>query len=202
MSLASRPRPGVGAPIVPEDAVDPPVLPADPPLDVHLEDGEVNPVVVPLDGVVDDPIDPPPAANGFIHPAHFQPAAPSVRSERSRASYPREDGDGSESRSSHMPGRRMLPHADALAPILAAHQLPLVDSLTADLARETAGREVFSPFGEEDMRTAALTLVRYRLSTMAIIRQTDRGARRMFISDLRELERKAFPEMQLPHTTP
>ena len=142
MSLASRPRPGVGAPIVPEDAVDPPVLPADPPLDVHLEDGEVNPVVVPLDGVVGDPIDPPPAANGFIPPANFQPAAPSVRSERSRASYPRDDGDGSESRSPHMPGRRMLPHVDALAPLLAAHQLPLVDALAADLVQETAGREL------------------------------------------------------------
>ena len=86
---------------------------------------------------------------------------------------------------------------DALAPMLAEHQLPLVIALTGDLARETSGMDLFSGFAEEDFRTDAMTFVRYRLSTLAIIRQTDRGARRMFLADLRELERQAFPEMQL-----
>ena len=86
---------------------------------------------------------------------------------------------------------------DALSPILAAHQLPQVTVLTSDLVRETTGRELLSAFVEEDFAAAALTFVRYRLSTLAIIRQTDRGARRMFLSYLRELDRMAFPEMQL-----
>ena len=70
-------------------------------------------------------------------------------------------------------------------------------TLTADIVRETDGRELFSAFGEEDFYTAAMTFVRYRLTTLAIIRQADSDARRMFLSDLRELERKAFPETQL-----
>ena len=99
--------------------------------------------------------------------------------------------------SSQLPGRRIRPHVDALAPMLAAHQLPLVTALAADIVRETAGRDLFSAFAEEDFHTAAMTFARYRLSTLATIRQTDRDARRMFLSDLRELGRKAFPEMQL-----
>ena len=74
---------------------------------------------------------------------------------------------------------------------------PLVEALTADLVRETAGRECFSAFYPPDFHQAAETLVRYRLSTLQIVRQTDKDARRMFLSDLRDLGRKAFPEMQL-----
>ena len=84
----------------------------------------------------------------------------------------------------------------ALSPILAPHQLPLVAMHTADLVRETAGRGQLSAYVEEDFHTAAMALVRYRLSTLAIARQTDRDARRMFLADLRVMGRNAFPEMQ------
>ena len=55
---------------------------------------------------------------------------------------------------------------------------------------------------ETDPYNAADTLVRYRLGPLAIMRRTGtyRGARRMFLSDLRELGRRPFPETQL--TTP
>ena len=96
-----------------------------------------------------------------------------------------------------MSGSKLRPRVDDLAPLLADHQLPQVEALTDHLALQTAGRELFSAFAGEDFHTDAMTLVRYRMSTLAIIRQADRGARRMFISDLRELGRKAFPEMQL-----
>ena len=188
MSIASRPRPGVGGvPIIPVDAVDP-VLPADPPIDFHLEEEDGIPP-----GFVPPPADPPILPAG---PDDYLPPAPSLRSGHSRRGG--EDGDASSmGGSSQLPGRRIRPHMDALAPILAVHQVPQVDALTADLVRETAGRELFSAFVEEDFHTAAMTFVRYRLSTLPIIRQTDRDARRMFLADLRDLERKAFPEMQL-----
>ena len=48
-----------------------------------------------------------------------------------------------------------------------------------------------------DFEQDAETLARYRLTALAIIRQTDKAARRMFLADLREPGRKAFPEMQL-----
>ena len=86
---------------------------------------------------------------------------------------------------------------DALAPMMAPQQLPLVTAPRGDLVRETAGRDLLSAFVEEDCHEAAMTFARYRLSTLAIIRQTDRDARRMFLPDLRELRRKAFPQMQL-----
>ena len=98
---------------------------------------------------------------------------------------------------SHLHPRTPQPRVGALAPMLAPHQLPLVTALKGDLVRATAGRDLFSAFADGDFHTAAMTFVRYRLSTLAIIRQTDRGGRRMFLSDLREMGRKAFPEMQL-----
>ena len=180
-------------PIVPADAVGPelPALPADPPIDFHLEDEDGAPA-----GFAPQPVIPPvPLVDP---PANYLPPSPSHRYGHSRHGGG-EEGDGSDflAGSSQLPGRRLLPHVDALAPILAAHQLPQAAALTEDLVRETAGRGLSSAFAEEDFRTAALALVRYRLSALAIIRQTDRGARRMFLPDLREMGRKAFPEMQL-----
>ena len=49
----------------------------------------------------------------------------------------------------------------------------------------------------EEIRWAAETLARYRISSLAILRRADRDARAMFIKDLREIERRSFPEMQL-----
>ena len=82
-------------------------------------------------------------------------------------------------------------------PVLPAHMAPAVDRLAADLTAETRGRERFELFDEADMLTAAEIFVRYRLPTLAVIRQTDRDARRMFVSDLRDIERLAFPDLQL-----
>ena len=41
------------------------------------------------------------------------------------------------------------------------------------------------------------TLFRYRLPTLDVIRRTALDARRMFLSDLRQLDRRSFPDMQL-----
>ena len=47
------------------------------------------------------------------------------------------------------------------------------------------------------MRDAAETLVRYRIVSLAVLRLTDRESRAMFVRDLREGERRTFPQMQL-----
>ena len=47
------------------------------------------------------------------------------------------------------------------------------------------------------MRDAAETLARYRVASLAVLRQTDRASRTMFVRDLREGDRRAFPQMQL-----
>ena len=73
----------------------------------------------------------------------------------------------------------------------------LINQLSSELLAETAGRDRFADFSELDLRQAATTLVRYRLSSLATIRHTERDARRLFLSELRENERKSFPEMQL-----
>ena len=94
------------------------------------------------------------------------------------------------------PRRRGAPQPDRV-PALPAHLAPAVECLAADLMAETAGRERFELFSYDDMLTAAEIFVRYRLPSLAVIRQTDRDARRMFVSDLREIERLAFPDLQL-----
>ena len=76
-------------------------------------------------------------------------------------------------------------------PPMGPRLLPLADSLTADMARETADKESFAAAPTPDFRRESETLVRYRMSTVAIARTTDRGARSMFLSDIRGLRRKA-----------
>ena len=109
MSIASQPRPGAGdAPIVPADAVDP-VLPADPPIDFRLEDD---------DGIPPGSLLPPPADPPILpsDPVEYFPRAPSIRSGLSRRGG--DDGDASSiGGSSQLPGRRIRPNMDALAPI-------------------------------------------------------------------------------------
>ena len=58
-----------------------------------------------------------------------------------------------------------------------------------------------------DMPNAAGIFVRYRPPSLDVIRQTCRGARRMFISDSRGIARLAFPDIQpilqmLSHLSP
>ena len=74
---------------------------------------------------------------------------------------------------------------------------PLVVDLGRELTRETAGRDRFVGFAAPDLSQAAETLVRYRLSTLEIIRGAKRDARRLFLNECRESGRKSFPEMQL-----
>ena len=64
---------------------------------------------------------------------------------------------------------------------------PLVAASTADLVRETAGRGSFGAFYPPDSAQAAETLFRYCFTTLQIIRQTDKDARRMFLADLRDM---------------
>ena len=71
--------------------------------------------------------------------------------------------------------------------------LPLVGKLSSELVREATGREISDAFFPVDFYQAAGALVRYRLPSIQIVRQTDRGGRRMFLSDLRDMARKAFP---------
>ena len=47
------------------------------------------------------------------------------------------------------------------------------------------------------MRDAAETLVRYRIASLAVLRQTDREPRTMFARDLRDGERRTFSQMHL-----
>ena len=75
--------------------------------------------------------------------------------------------------------------------------MPAVRALAADLTTETAGRDRFQTVTPTDLFDAAETFARYRLTSLDIIRHTDRGSRRVFLSDLRELGRRSFPQMQL-----
>ena len=97
------------------------------------------------------------------------------------------------------PARR--PNAQ-LPPLLRGPQLtpadaPRVHALVLELQAEIRGRERFQDFGEADIVWAAETFVRYRIASLASLRRTDREARAMFIKDLREVEKRTFPEMQL-----
>ena len=62
-----------------------------------------------------------------------------------------------------------------------------VEALAAALVRETRGRERFSAFPVEEFSVAAATLVRYRIGSLEVLRQTQRDARTLFIRDLASL---------------
>ena len=103
--------------------------------------------------------------------------------------------------------RFMRPMGANPVPLLAPHLIPAVESLADELIRETSGRDRFAMATQMGLYAAAETLARYRLTSLAALRQTDRDARRMFLADLRGLERRAFPDMQPPtarlsHFTP
>ena len=103
---------------------------------------------------------------------------------------------GGENPPMDFPRRRGAAPADRV-PELHPHLAPAVGLLADNLSRETAGRERFELFTPADLRAAAEIFVRYRLPTLGVIRQTDQVARRMFVSDLRDIERLAFPDLQL-----
>ena len=72
-----------------------------------------------------------------------------------------------------------------------------MDALLRGLTQETDGRGRFVGFAAADLLQASETLVWYRLSTLEIIRYTERDARRLFLNECRGAERNAFREMQL-----
>ena len=74
---------------------------------------------------------------------------------------------------------------------------PDVEYLMAALLRETSCAGSFATSPPQDMRVAEETFARYRLSALAVIRLTDRDARRMFLSGLRGIGIRPFPEMQI-----
>lgn len=95
------------------------------------------------------------------------------------------------------PRIRCLHAADNPVPKLGHAHLPQVGDLFAELSGETRGRDRVATATEADLLNAADTIVRYRLGSLAVIRQIDRGARRMFLPDLSELGRRPFPEILL-----
>ena len=103
--------------------------------------------------------------------------------------------DSSDADEALPPRRRRGQGRQATAPALPPHLYPTVGAITDDLALETNDRGNFSACIPEGFALSAEALVRFQSPTLAIIRQTDRGARRMFLSDLRDLERYAFPKI-------
>ena len=98
------------------------------------------------------------------------------------------------------PPRHPPPRARAGVPPVPptdSRRLPDVDALLDGRIREESGRGRFSASTPHGLRDASGALIRYRLSSLAVIRLTDRGARRMFLAYLREIDRRSFPEMQL-----
>ena len=65
------------------------------------------------------------------------------------------------------------------------------------LIREKNGRGRFVAVAHDVMRLSAETSFMYRMTSLSAIRKTHWGARRMFLSDLREMGRRPFPEMHL-----
>ena len=123
----------------------------------------------------------------------------SLRDEDDPAGAESPDGDESGDDDAHpiFLNRRRRPDQNDRVPELLPHMAPAVHRLAADFVSETAGRERFELFSPDDMFAAAELFVRYRLPSLAVLRQTDRDARRMFVSDLRDIDRLAFPDLQL-----
>ena len=86
----------------------------------------------------------------------------------------------------------------SLGPKLQPADIPRATRLEDRIPRDARGwgRFAASPVGE--FADAATSLVRYRIRSLGILRQTQKDARTMFMRDLREVEHRSFPEMQLP----
>ena len=108
-----------------------------------------------------------------------------------------EDGEG-ELEEDGIPRRRVLwGIPPAHVPSLGHRHLPAAHSLTAELITETAGRDRFQTVTPSGFLNAAETFPRYRLTSLDIIRHADMVARRMSLSDLRDIGRRSFAQMQL-----
>ena len=145
------------------------------------------PVDLPADPPIDPPIDPPAFDHvpPFLGPDFRLPLAPEASNS--------DDSDSEDSR----PRRRRRRHNARRTPVLDEAHRPLVAALLADITQEIAGRDRFAGFMPPDLLRAAETLVRYRLSTLEIIRHTERDARRLFLAECQHSEQQSFPELQL-----
>ena len=92
-------------------------------------------------------------------------------------------------------GRRYQLHRPA--PQLLHADLPRVTVFPTEIIRETRGRERFAPFPADEYAESDPILVSYRIYSREILRRTQIDARNMFLRDIREVERRASPEMQL-----
>ena len=82
-------------------------------------------------------------------------------------------------------------------PVLDPADHPRAGQLEAELFRETRGRGRFAAFPEDEFHESAGILARYRIASLETLHQTPKDARAMFMRDLREAERRPFPELQL-----
>ena len=85
----------------------------------------------------------------------------------------------------------------APAPVLERRLRPVVDVLAAELIQDTAGRDRFQSVTPDDLYRSAEIFVRYSMTSVDVIRHTDRGDRRMFFSDLREIDRRFLRDVQM-----
>ena len=97
--------------------------------------------------------------------------------------------------------RRLLRKCDFICtltmPRMGPSLIPRADDLARGVEAETRGRDRFSTDTPRGFRKSDGAVVLYRLPSLAVIRQTDRGARRVFFTDLREPRPRSFPVMQL-----
>ena len=82
-------------------------------------------------------------------------------------------------------------------PPLAMRLLPAVGALFQEFYREERGRWRFATATAQEFRVSPETFARYRLTSLSVIHLADRDARRMFLSDLRNFDGRAFPGTQL-----
>ena len=73
---------------------------------------------------------------------------------------------------------------------------PTADPPLADLLRDKAAREFPATATHRNFRADDWAFGRYRGPSLASIGQAGRDARRAFLSDLREVDRRSFPETQ------
>ena len=81
-------------------------------------------------------------------------------------------------------GRRNIPFRPPAGPVLIPADAPRATALATDMLRETRGRERFLAIPAEEFSATAGILVRYRIHSLEVLRQTQRGARTLFLRDL------------------
>ena len=94
------------------------------------------------------------------------------------------------------PNRRAFPLLRS-GPKIRAGDWARIADLTADLISETRGRERFRASPPAKPALSSTIMARYRVISLGISRRTQKNARAMSLRDMREIERRSFPEMQM-----